>query len=617
MSIDLNALIKIKKFTEFLDLNRDGNMLNSSKDKKEVIKRYLEYVLEKKSNDKSKNDEYFQIYMDDFLDLSSDTKKNKYIKAFEKVFSEEFKIHGTYLKINKKYSELFIELCSLLKGKKKVNRLSKQIFFNWDFDNIDKGIYLDLWDWNELSKNPGIYWDFDFVEKYKDHLDWKYVKVNRYLNWDEELIEKYSEYIFSSESIENFKDFKNCPHSIGDYVNDYEFELNKNIKWSVSLIEKFSDKWNFKYLSYCLDINLPPSLIEQYIDKWDLNELQKNDSIKLEFSTIEILKDKLDWNYIITYKHLKWDEKTFDKFSTYIFSTDVSLHAKTGAGADYYHHHDHNYSGSIESNENVIWTESLIDKYKNYWNWDYLVKNPKIKFTSEQLDKYENYIDWRIFSEFGNTDWTEDLISALVEKNAHEIAKNPYIEWTDYLFCKYFKDKDYHPQVLSYFCENAKISNDIIIKNQTYWKTVQVPWQHYYKYSDETPYFDYTFNTLWRYLSLNRNIIWNDKLLESCLNNLVINEVFGPYLKLSVEFINKYWNLSKNETIWHTGSYKTGPYQEEEKIYLRDKIGYCEIINLDIEKLIINEYKWVDSQLINEYYINKSIENLILNENKK
>jgi hypothetical protein len=49
--------------------------------------------------------------------------------------------------------------------------------------------------------------------------------------------------------------------------------MNKSLPWSVELIERFEDKWNWYYLSENKSLPWSVELIERFEDKWEWNYL--------------------------------------------------------------------------------------------------------------------------------------------------------------------------------------------------------------------------------------------------------------------------------------------------------------------------------------------------------
>ena len=455
--------------------------------------------------------------------------------------------------------------------------ISKNIAINWNLDILER--YKDFLDWKEISKNPSIPWTFEFVEKFKDCLDWRAVKANKLLVWNDILVDKYATYIFSSGVMSpkeiSWSYSKSHKLFIGNYEQAFYFENNRNLylseylidkyadKWNFDylsrkgsilsmeedrsknilftdyLIEKYADKWNFKELSKSLNLRITTRIIEKYIDKWDWQYLVCNTAVKIEFSTIEKVKDILDWGYVRILPYLHWTEELIDRYIDYIFY-DISSSSGRRLGNDYSFTKfckNINHTSYFESNKNVEWTPILIDKYKDKWAWEYIFKNNEIKFSEEQLSKYNDIfstpqivgglirVPWESFFEFGNTDWKEHIIDKYnkityvspdgkrISKYSDKLVSNPYIIWNETLFNKYVKNLS--PQDLGEFCKNAIFPRGIIINNQTLWNTKSYVCTYHYK-EDDSYYSEDLYESLWKFLSLNKNINWDEDLLESC-----------------------------------------------------------------------------------------------------
>lgn len=533
--------------------------------------------------------------------------------------------------------------------------ISKNIAINWNLDILER--YKDFLDWKEISKNPSIPWTFEFVEKFKDCLDWRAVKANELLVWNDILVDKYATYIFSSGVmspkeiswsyskshklfIDNYEQafyFENnrnlylSEYLIDKYADKWNFDYlsrkgsilsmeedrSKNILFTDYLIEKYADKWNFKELSKSLNLRITTRIIEKYIDKWDWQYLVCNTAVKIEFSTIEKVKDILDWGYVRILPYLHWTEELIDRYIDYIFY-DISYSSGGRLGNDYNFTNfckNINHTSYFESNENVEWTPILIDKYKDKWVWKYIFKNNKIKFSEEQLSKYNNifsirqgglnYIPWESFFEFGNTDWREHIIDKYnkityvspdgkwISKYSDKLVSNPYIIWNETLFNKYVKNLS--PQDLGKFCKNAIFPREIIINNQTLWNTKSYVCTYHYK-EDDSYYSENLYESLWKFLSLNKNINWDEDLLESCFENMTSGDFDFSKIKLTIDIVDKYWeNLKKGiERQWFKADF--------------------EIIDLTFESFVEHEIKWFGYLIVDHYLsysVNKSILELL------
>lgn len=47
---------------------------------------------------------------------------------------------------------------------------------------------------------------------------------------------------------------------------------------------------------------------------------------------------------------------------------------------------------------NVLWSDDLIQKYSNYWDWDWLSRNPSIEWTERRIEKFTDNINFHALS---------------------------------------------------------------------------------------------------------------------------------------------------------------------------------------------------------------------------
>lgn len=435
-------------------------------------------------------------------------------------------------------------------------------------------------------------------------------KEKKITNWKKEKFLKKVYGIFQSEmKIENYK------HS-----NSFCLHKSQSQKF-IDEIGIFKNEVNWGELSGEENFNWSIENLLKGKDLWDWTQLANNKSIKWNFTMIDIFKEYIDWNFVKVYKHLEWNGNLIEKYSNYIFNAkeiEYGSHLETYCKTI-------NHSGYFESNENIDWTESLIDKYLDKWDWKYLSRNPKIKFSLRQLEKYKENIDWYwSFFQFGNTDWSDEVFNKYVTSKMdwQMLVKNQFIKWDDFIFDKYIKNDI---ELLRSFCVNAKISDDLIIKNQDIWNTKISKSGYHRRNSDGTREYT-TYHSLWENLFKNKNIIWNDDLLEACLQNLVINEMSllnSKNIVLSVNFIEKYWDFKKTENWWCSGSYDEEEKMIQSTFHLKDYIQGSTITDLTFHDFVYFEFKWYGIFFSKKkyadkvfYLMNESIRELLLNEQK-
>ena len=533
--------------------------------------------------------------------------------------------------------------------------LSKNIALPWSFEFIEK--YKKFLDWKYVKANKYLIWDLEKITKYQNYIFLsKTLKYNEFTwatsDYSKAIIETKKNY--SLETNFNVKWTNSLIRKYESYLDLDSLIFNGSVVIDDEFVELFEDKINFKSLSSLNSqrLKITPTTIEKYIDRWDFSVLIKNSNIKLEFSLLEKIKDKIDWNYLIIRKDIFWCNESIEKYSNFIFgaNNEVERKKREGSFIDYQGYCNRiNHSGYFESNENVEWTDNLIYKYADKWKWSILLRNPKIIISHELLEKVKHFIDWDSFFKYGNTDWTEGIIDKYLGNLSYDVDikllyGNVNVKWDLQKFEKYvlkykskqrplhldpfqkeraeihlknygqtLEEKEFNKS-LANFCSNAKLNTEIIIKYKHLWKYIVHSSTHKYKLSDFGSYENDTYFSAWECLLNNINIYWDSKLLESCLDEIVLNEInWGSNLYLDVNFIDKYWDFCKHEKVWNIGNYNSGAYSENKIVYLRDFFKYCKIVDLDLKKLKKFEFKWINT-LFGSYFINDSIKELIIKE---
>jgi hypothetical protein len=190
----------------------------------------------------------------------------------------------------------------------------------WTPEFIDR--YKDELDWKELSANETVPWTSELIERYKDKWYWYYLSGVKSMPWSPELIERYEVYW----KWPNLSDNKSIPWTpemilkykhrlafdiliqnkkipwiitikikravlvaefrIGAVFINYEISKNitvenaiyKLIPWTPELIERYKDKWNWRYLSDSKTMPWSVELIERYKNYWDWSCLSSNEA---------------------------------------------------------------------------------------------------------------------------------------------------------------------------------------------------------------------------------------------------------------------------------------------------------------------------------------------------
>ena len=130
-------------------------------------------------------------------------------------------------------------------------------------------------------------------------------------------------------------------------VFDY-FSNNSQVDWTIDLIERYKDQWNWSYLNYSRAIPWTIELIEKYKTKLYTREISSNESLPWSVDFIEKYKDKFHWE-------------------------------------------------SLSSNNALPWSIDFLEKYADKWDWFNLSTNKSLPWSVELIEKFINRWDWGVF----------------------------------------------------------------------------------------------------------------------------------------------------------------------------------------------------------------------------
>ena len=113
---------------------------------------------------------------------------------------------------------------------------------------------------------------------------------------------------------------------------------------SNEFMQKIMNEEAWKELSR--DFNWSEAMLERYQDKVDWNEISENINIRWTVPMIQKFKSRINWELI----SLRIDEETL--------------------------------------------TESILETFKDKWNWHKLSSNERLSLSYDLLDKYADFWDW-------------------------------------------------------------------------------------------------------------------------------------------------------------------------------------------------------------------------------
>lgn len=328
-----------------------------------------------------------------------------------------------------------------------------------------------------------------------------------------------------------------------DKLNWGELKQNKNLSWSIHLLKKFENRWDWdgSFYSISASSSIPWSieLIEIFKDKWNWGQhgLSKNESLPWSIELLKKFDGNLDWEQLSTNKALPWSKELIELFKdkwSWSETSDVDNWGKS-------------YDGGLSANESLPWTIELIKKYEDRWNWICLSENKGLPWSIELIEIFKDKWKWKYIIKMGlpreiieklkdkvGLDFpyfNQNVLNKLIEKNSDdEYYANPLERRL--MFEDLWAGK----------IEKQNWNTDLIIQFEDRWdwfflsQNENLPWtiELIKKYEDKWD---------WKCLSWNENLPWSNELIAIFENKwdwgrLCYNEQLPWSLKL-IEVLKK------------------------------------------------------------------------------
>lgn len=295
------------------NLNWNFNLIDSKKDILNwmVISSYEFLVWNFETIDKYKDYLIFSL---------GDNKNNNFNGSTRNLKGNSFKLDISTLQKNKFNFKLkgSISLCETI---------------SWSYEIIEK--FYDYWDWEELCLNKGIKWDHILIDKYITKINFKALSSNPSVKWSIDLIQKYINHWdwsflsnnyginFNYEMILQFENLWHWKPVINNwYWDEYDKKENKrsllhnkNIIWSLKIVENFYEKIDFWLIS--LHGIVEESVIIKYSKEFDRKE--KCGWVYHKWSDFRDTEDiiKNGWENLKVNPNIKFSVSLIDFFLNY------------------------------------------------------------------------------------------------------------------------------------------------------------------------------------------------------------------------------------------------------------------------------------------------------------
>lgn len=257
---------------------------------------------------------------------------------------------------------------------------------------------------------------------------------------------------------------------------------------------------------------------------------QKDENFLFDFEYIEKNKDNVDWGIISSYA--PFSEKEIDLYFDML--------------------------KGIESNNNIHWNKSIIDKYANEFDWYILCYNYSIPWNEDLIDNHYDRINWFGISDNPKIKWDERLLNKYWDKILLNCIISHSLMYWDEKLVRFVLSKHDKESTKIFWLEKFSVITNIqwnlkmIIDFPTsYWirevveaKTLEFSFEDLKKYKvqlnkDIFKYFQVSSDLFWTYqtihefkelinfkiLSKSKNVDWSNEIISNFENNLDFNEL--------------------------------------------------------------------------------------------
>ena len=105
-----------------------------------------------------------------------------------------------------------------------------------------------------------------------------------------------------------------------------------------------------------------------------------------------------------------------------------------------------------ELSSDFSWSETLLEKYQDKVDWNEISSNRKIQWTIPMIRKCKRRINWHLFSDLSNDElFTESVIEAFKDNwDWHVLSSNQMIDFSEEIFDKFLDRWDWNEIVNRY-----------------------------------------------------------------------------------------------------------------------------------------------------------------------
>ncbi len=348
--------------------------------------------------------------------------------------------------------------------------------FKWDKSLFSYEVWLK--DIFKLLKNQSYQWDFKSLSRLVS-INWNDSVLSiESENWDWEYLSEFSS-CFKKE-----KEFTKRFRKFSKYINFNAFSKRTDSDITEKLLaETINNDWDWAYLSQNISVKISLAFIKENKEKsWKWAALSERNDIKFENEIfIELSNQNWDWEAISNRTDIAFSEELIIKLlnkplNWYLISQSKTFvpNAKTLSVLKIQNLDWNAISKNTNLSTEILWNYrdslvwlyvtknqvldisdvSLITKYQDYVDWDFISQSENFKITVENLKLFKDKLNWVEINSRKDFKISNELLEPFSDVlDWSNISKSMEIKFTEELIEKYRNKWDWqllrkNPQII-------------------------------------------------------------------------------------------------------------------------------------------------------------------------
>jgi len=255
----------------------------------------------------------------------------------------------------------------------------------WSIPLIEK--YIEKLDFQALSFNGSLPWSKPLLEHFRDHWDYKFLSMNTEIPWNLDWFEAFlGEHFLSYFSCKTNRAILSNVDIIDKYQHKVDWGgvfAQEKLPWKEqNLIERWKSKisWNGISFNNVFFENDPDFFESNLNHKLNFSGLSTLRALPWSIKLVKRYEDFWNWDYLFLNPNIPWNEAFINYFSHRVTWGKIEWNKKFVA--------DNTLDGTLvydvpliqglAQNQGIAWNISMLQRFENEIDYDLLLRNPSV-----------------------------------------------------------------------------------------------------------------------------------------------------------------------------------------------------------------------------------------------